>query len=98
MTTRFDRPGQVAQNVFWTPALDSSRRVDQDPYIDIQFGVRMREIWLLEDLHVEHAVKPDLGGGLTGLPCQMRVRSCISTWNLYRLRLLLGQDLPTLYL
>jgi hypothetical protein len=33
MTTRLDRLGQVAQKVIWTPLLDSSRRVEQDPYI-----------------------------------------------------------------
>jgi hypothetical protein len=42
----------------------------------------MREIWLLEDPRVGHAVKPAPGGGLTGLPCQIRVRSCISTQSI----------------
>jgi hypothetical protein len=41
---------------------------------------------------------PEFPNSLTGLPGQIRVRSCIFTWNLYRLWLLLGQDLPTLYL
>jgi hypothetical protein len=40
-------------------------------------------------------VGPD---GLTGACSQIRVRSCISTPYLYSLQLLLGQDLPTLYL
>jgi hypothetical protein len=34
MTTQLDRPGKVSQKVIWTPPLDSSRRVDQDPYIE----------------------------------------------------------------
>jgi hypothetical protein len=34
MTTRLDRPGKVTQKVIWTPPLDSSRQVDQDPYIE----------------------------------------------------------------
>jgi hypothetical protein len=34
MTTRLYRPGQVAKKVIWTPPLDSSHRVDQDPYIE----------------------------------------------------------------
>jgi hypothetical protein len=34
MSTQLDRPGQVAQKVIWTPSLDSSRRVDQYPYIE----------------------------------------------------------------
>jgi hypothetical protein len=34
MTTRLDRHGKVDQKVIWTPPLDSSRRLDQDPYIE----------------------------------------------------------------
>jgi hypothetical protein len=34
MTTQLDRPGKVSQKVIWTPPLDSSCRVDQDPYIE----------------------------------------------------------------
>jgi hypothetical protein len=34
MTTQLDRLGKVAQKVTWTPPLDSSHRVDQDPYIE----------------------------------------------------------------
>jgi hypothetical protein len=32
--TRLDLPGKVSKKVIWTPTLDSSRRVDQDPYIE----------------------------------------------------------------
>jgi hypothetical protein len=84
MTTRLDCLGKL-----------SSRSKSIYIYIyNVHFEVWMREIWLLEDLHVGHTVKPGPGGGFTGLLCQIRVRSCISTWDLYRLRLLLGQDLP----
>jgi hypothetical protein len=31
--TRLDWLGQIAQKVIWTLPLDSSHRVDQDPYI-----------------------------------------------------------------
>jgi hypothetical protein len=34
MKTRLDRPRKVSQKVIWTPPLDSSRRVDKDPYIE----------------------------------------------------------------
>jgi hypothetical protein len=62
MTNRLDRPGKVAQKVIWTPPLDSSRRVDQDPCIE-RLEVWMREIWLPEDLHVTRAVRPGGPGG-----------------------------------
>jgi hypothetical protein len=32
--TWLDRHGKVAQKVFWTPALDSSHRVDHNPDIE----------------------------------------------------------------
>jgi hypothetical protein len=32
--TWLDRLGKVAQKVIWTPPIDGSRRVDQDPYIE----------------------------------------------------------------
>lgn len=32
--TRSDRPGQFVQKVIWTSLLDSSRRGNQDPYIE----------------------------------------------------------------
>jgi hypothetical protein len=64
----------------------------------IRFRLRMREIWLQEDLHVGPCNLTWSMGGLTDLPCQIRVRSCISTRNLYRLWLLLRQNIPTLYL
>ena len=33
---RSDRCGQVSQNTIWTSPLDSSRRVDQDTYVEYQ--------------------------------------------------------------
>ena len=55
----------------------------------------MRELCLPEDLH------PGLTGpetGQTGPKQPIRVNSCILTRNLLGLRLLMGTDLPTLYI
>jgi hypothetical protein len=57
---------------------------------NVQFGVRMMELWSWQ----EPAMRLT---GLTGARSQIRVRSCILMRDLYRFRLLLGQDLPTLY-
>ena len=48
----------------------------------------MRELCLPEDLH----------SGLTGPKRPIRVRSCILTRDLIGFRLLMGTDLPTLYI
>ena len=55
----------------------------------------MRELCLAEDLHPGQT-GPETGQ--TGAKRPVRVRSCILTRDLIGFRLLLGTDLPTLYI
>jgi hypothetical protein len=52
----------------------------------------------LSRVNPDPANQPGCRSGLTGLPRLIRVRSCILTRDLHRLRLILGQDLLTLHL
>jgi hypothetical protein len=69
--TRLDWHGQVAQKVIWTPPLDHSRRVDQDPYIECPIRSPGERDMASGRFAVGHTVKPGPGGGLTGLPCKI---------------------------
>jgi hypothetical protein len=68
---------------------------------NVQFWVWMRELWSWQEPALRMTgltggpVEPN---GLAGARSQIWFRCWISMWNWYRLRLLLGQDLPTLYL
>jgi hypothetical protein len=60
--TRSDRTGQSPQKAIWASPLYRSHRVHKDPW-NVQFGVRMKEIWLLKDLHIAEVVRPTPIGG-----------------------------------
>ena len=67
---------------------------------NIQVGVQMRKLCLPEDLHPGLGLTGQTGPetGQTDPKCRIRVRSCILTRDLLGFRLLMGIDLPTLYI
>ena len=85
--------GQTGQEKFVKSSIGLHHCVDLVETIEmhiwnVQFGVRMKKLCLPEDLHP----------GLTGLKRPIRVRICILTQDLLGFRLLMGTDLPTLYI
>ena len=58
----------------------------------------MRELCLLEDLHPGLTGQTGPETGQTGSKRPIQVRSCILTRDLLGFRLLMGTDLPILYI
>jgi hypothetical protein len=93
-----DQSIQCAQNSNLTSPLNISHRGDRNAYLDVQFGVWMRELWSWREQALCQTGLTGANDGLTGSYNLIWVRSCILTCDLYRFRLLLGKDLPTQYL
>ena len=96
--------GQTGQDKFVKLSIGLHHYVDlvepiEMHMLNVQFGVRMRKLCLLEDPHAGLTSLSDRSrGGQTSLKCPIRVRSRILTQDLLGFRLLMGTDLPTLYI
>jgi hypothetical protein len=96
---RSDRSDQSAQNANWTSPLRKPRQVDRNAYVGHPVRSPYEGVMVLVRTNpAPWPVWPMGPDGLIGARSQIRVRSCISTRDLYKFRFLLGQDLPTLYL
>ena len=95
--------GQIGQEKFVKSSIGLHHCVDLIETIEmhiwiVQFGVRMRKLCLQEDLHLGLTGET---GSETGQTCPkrpIRVKSCILTRDLLEFRLLMGTDLPTIYI